>query len=161
MACNLYITTEPEYKLKQIFTNAKSFYFLDIERLIDEMGLNPEDKASIYLINKEIQRIITYQSQLKKILGIFYIVNNITPRQIEIIHNRFKNTPDVIDLVLIDNSQTPVHQDVMHMFDEVVFYERFRRNKIVICNQMQKLLRPEQKDPLEVMLQNMDSEPYS
>lgn len=62
MACNLYITTEPEYKLRQIFINAKNFYMLDIERLIDEMGLDPNDKASIYLINKEIQRIITYQS---------------------------------------------------------------------------------------------------
>lgn len=62
MACNLYITTEPEYKIKQVFTNAKNFYILDIDRLISEMGVNPEDKAGIYLINKEIQRIITYQS---------------------------------------------------------------------------------------------------
>ena len=161
MACNLYITTEPEYKLRQIFINAKNFYMLDIERLIDEMGLDPNDKASIYLINKEIQRIITYQSQLKKILGIFYIVKDITKRQIEIIRKRFKNTPDVLDFVLIDNAQAPAHGEVMNMFDEVIFYERFRRNKIVICNQIQKLLRPEQKDPLEVLLCNMDTEPCS
>jgi hypothetical protein len=43
------------------------------------------------------------------------------------------------------------------MFDEVVFYERFKRNKIVICNQMDKLMKTDEKSALEVLFDNMDS----
>lgn len=58
MGCNLYITTEPERKLRQLFCNAKNFYMLDVPQLIKQMGLDPSKNTSVYIINEEIQRII-------------------------------------------------------------------------------------------------------
>lgn len=60
MSYNIYITTEPEYKLRQIFVNAKNFYMLDIKKMIDEMNIDTTEKASIYLINRQISDTITY-----------------------------------------------------------------------------------------------------
>lgn len=54
MGCNLYITTEPERKLRQLFSNAKNFYMLDIPQMIKQMGLDPSKNTSVYIINEEI-----------------------------------------------------------------------------------------------------------
>ena len=49
----------------------------------------------------------------------------------EIAAIRGKKQGEDIKIVLIDNGQFPKHQDIMEIFDEVIFYERFRKNKIV------------------------------
>jgi hypothetical protein len=77
---------------------------LDVERLIKSMGLDPNEKAGVYLINKEIQRLITYHAQLKKVLGIIYIVKHISDKQVSAIKKRFCETDDILDFVLIDNA---------------------------------------------------------
>lgn len=39
-------------------------------------------------------------------------------------------------MVLIDNGQLPVHKDITHLFSDVIFYDRFRRNKIILCSEI-------------------------
>lgn len=101
------------------------------------MGLTTDKNTSIYLINEEIQKIIKQQASLKKVQGIFYIVSNISENLYASLNNRIKNWKEIDHLILIDNGQFPNHSQVMHLFDEVIFYERFKRNKIMVCNNVQ------------------------
>lgn len=106
---------------------------LDIQDLINSMGLTADKSTSVYLINEEIQRVIRQQAALKKVHGIFYIVSNISESLYTSLNKRIKNWPEIDHLVLIDNGQFPNHTEVMHLFNEVIFYERFKRNKIIVC----------------------------
>ena len=51
---------------------------------------------------------------------------------------QFKKDGNDIRIVLIDNGQFPKHQDIMDIFDEVIFYDRFKKNKIVEFNGFEK-----------------------
>lgn len=133
MGCNLYITTEPERKLRQLFSNAKNFYMLDVAQLIKQMGLDPSKNTSIYIINEEIQHILTQQSALKRNLGIFYIVGNLTETLINSIKKKVASIHTINGLTLIDNGQMPAHTSLCHLFSDVIFYDRFRKNKIMQC----------------------------
>lgn len=155
MSCNLYLTDMPEKKLKQIFCNAKNFYMLDVQNIINSMGIDPHKNTSVYLINEEIQKIIKQQAVLKKVQGIFYIVNKITEPLYKALKKRVESWSEISDIVLIDNGQFPTHSDVMHLFSDVIFYERFRKNKIIACNSLSP--EDESNDSLAKALQEINN----
>jgi len=70
-------------------------------------------------------------AKLKKYNGIIYINKNLNEEIIKNIQSKFKKVPDINKIILIDNSILPKHQDLYKLFDEIYFYERFQRNKIV------------------------------
>lgn len=139
MACNIYITTESESKLKQLFCNAKDFYMLDVAGLIKEMDLDISKASSVYLINEEIQKIIISKASLKRVHGIFYIVQNLSEQLINTVKQRLSRLDGVVDFVLIDNGYCPKHNRFASMFNDVIFYERFRKNKIIRCASIEKI----------------------
>lgn len=132
--CNIYMTTESEYKLKQIFSNLKNFFVLDIDAFVRNMNVDLTKQTSIYLVNSEIEKTILAQAKLKKYQGIIYINKNLSKELHDSVKTRFKNAKDINKLVLIDNGQFPKHLDLMNIFEEVLFYERFKKNKIIECS---------------------------
>ena len=47
---------------------------------------------------------------------------------------KFGNDEHIDKFVLIDNGNVAKHKELYPIFEEVFFYERFRKNKIVECN---------------------------
>ena len=155
MACNIYITTETEPKLKQIFCNAKDFYMLDVQKLIKSMNIDIKKPSSIYLINEEIEKTIMSRAVLKRVHGIFYIVQNLNETLINTIKVRLSKLSEVNDFILIDNGYCPKHQQYAHLFNDVIFYERFRRNKIIQCAALKQI--DEDKDQLTLLLEEIEN----
>ena len=131
------MTSESENKLKQIYSNIKSFFILDVSSFIKNLGLDMSKPTSIYLANDEILKLILSSAKLKKFKGIIYINKHLS----EDLYYSFKqcfSKKDKTKIVLIDNGQFPKHLDIMNVFDEVIFYERFKKNKIIECNGFEK-----------------------
>lgn len=131
------MTSESENKLKTMYANIKNFFILDVASFIKNLGIDMSKQSSIYLANDEIQKLILSQAKLKKFKGIVYINKNLSVD----LYNSFKrcfSKQDQVKIVLIDNGQFPKHEDIMHVFDEVIFYERFKRNKIIECDGFEK-----------------------
>lgn len=128
---NLYLSSDSEQKLKNIFCNIKNYFVLDVDKFVHDMHLDLSKQSSIYLVNSEIERTILSLSSLKKYAGIVYINKNITKELHDSLKNKFKNCEDIGKIILIDNGLIPKHKDLYAIFDEVIFYERFKKNKII------------------------------
>ena len=130
-----YITGESYRKLRNVFTNLNTFYIIDVDSLIGESGLNPEEATHRFIINTEIERLIASGAKSKRYTGIIYInkglnfdiitsikksLNEITKSQVE-------------DLSLLDDYDTPKFKQYYKLFDEVIFFPTFKKTKIREC----------------------------
>lgn len=95
------------------------------------MGIRPNTKANIYFINNHITDDIINMSRLKKYQGIIYINRNITEVLYRNLKKKFGGVPTIDKFVLIDNGNAAKHRDLYGVFEEVFFYERFKKNRIV------------------------------
>ena len=95
-------------------------------------------QSSIFMINDEIQTLVSSQLKLKKYKGVIYINHHLSKDLYNSFKLYFQKCGENIKIILIDNGQFPKHQDIMDIFDEVIFYERFKRNKIVEFNGFEK-----------------------
>ena len=133
--CNIYITTEPESKLKMLFSNIKSFFILDVQSYIESLKLDLQKPANIYFINTEIINLIKQSAKLKKYQGIIYINKNLDQTLLKNLQSKFKHVPEIDKIILIDNILLPKLDKLYNLCEEVYFYERFRKNKIIDnCN---------------------------
>lgn len=82
---------------------------LDVKNLIASMNIDCSKASSIYLINEEIEKIIMSKAVLKRVRGIFYIVENLNERLINNIKIRLSKLSEVNDFILIDNGYCPIH----------------------------------------------------
>lgn len=145
------MTTEPEQKLKQIFSNLKNFFVLDIDAFVKSMNVDLTKQTSIYLVNSEIEKLILSQAKLKKYQGIIYINRNLSKNLHDSLKARFRNAKEINKIILIDNGQFPKHSDLMAVFEEVLFYERFKKNKIIECTGFEK----NQDDTLSLLMDDI------
>lgn len=153
---NIYITTESESKLKSLFVNTKDFFALDVQQLISEMNVDLTKTSSIYLINEAIERTIMNRASLKRVHGIFYIVQNISEQLILSIKKRLSKLNDIDNFILIDNGFNPKHQKFAYLFSDVIFYERFKKNKIIYQADLKKESDGD-KDRLTLLLEDIDN----
>ena len=131
---NIYITSEPAEKLEQLIVNLKNFYVFDVQKFIEDMDIDTHKPANIYYINNEISNELTTASKLKKFQGIIYINRNLSEKLYHNLKKKFKDCDSIGKFVLIDNGNASKHRELFDLFEEVYFYQRFRRNKIVDCN---------------------------
>ncbi len=68
---------------------------------------------------------------LKRYNGIIYINKALSEKLYNSIKSKFKEKYDVNKIILIDDGQFPKHTDIMCIFDEVIFYNRFSKTKII------------------------------
>ena len=127
----IYMTSDSETKLKSIYSNLKNYYILDVQFFIKSLNLDLNKQSSIFIINDEIQTLVSSQLKLKKYKGVIYINHHLSKDLYNSFKLYFQRCGEDIKIVLIDNGQFPKHQDIMEIFDEVIFYERFKKNKIV------------------------------
>lgn len=134
----IYMTSDSESKLRSIYSNLKNYYILDAQAFIKSLNLDLSKPSSIYIINDEIQTLLMSQLKLKKYKGVIYINKHLSKDLFNSFKYQFKKCGEDIKIVLIDNGQFPKHLDIMEIFDEVIFYERFKKNKIVEFNGFDK-----------------------
>ena len=130
---NIYVTTESETKLKMLFTNIKSFYILDVQSFVNSFKLDLTKQPNIYFINCELINTIKASSKLKKYQGIIYINKNLSPELLSSLKTKLKSIKEINKFILIDNGILPKLQNLYNYFEEIYFYERFYKNKIIEC----------------------------
>ena len=108
------------------------------------MGIDTRRPANIYYINNEISNELMTISKLKKYIGIIYINRNLTAKLFQNLKKKFKDCDSINKFILIDNGNSSKHRELFDLFEEVYFYQRFKKNKIVDCN-VQMLDFDEQK----------------
>lgn len=135
---NVYVTTETENKLKMLFTNIKSFYILDIQSFVNGFKLDLTKTSNIYFVNAELMNILCSMSKLKKYQGIIYINKNLDKTIINNLKSKIKGINEISKVVLLDNGSLPKHTDLYDLCEEVFFYERFYKNKIIECKGISK-----------------------
>lgn len=132
------MTDEPEYKLKQVFSNIKNFFIFDVTAFVSSLNLNLNKQSSIYYINTEIEKYMLNALSLKRYNGIIYINKVLSEKLYNSIKSKFKEKYDVNKIILIDDGQFPKHTDIMCIFDEVIFYNRFNKTKIIEPGEISK-----------------------
>lgn len=158
--CNIYITSEPENILKQSFSNLKNFFILDVNTFVENLGVDLTKQSGVYLVNSEIEKTILSQAKLKKYQGVIYINKNLSTKLYTFFKQRFKRSSGINKIVLIDNGQFPKHMDLMSVFDEVVFYERFKKTKIIECQGFEQKVEENfiSEDKLSLLINDISSE---
>lgn len=135
---NIYVTTESENKLKMLFSNIKSFFILDVQSFVNSFKLDLNKQSNIYFVNTEIINAIQQASKLKKYQGIIYINKNLDETLLFNVSSKFKQIKEINKIVLLDNGILPKHTDLYDLCEEVFFYERFYKNKIIECQGIKK-----------------------
>ena len=128
---NIYITSESSEKLEQLIINFKNFYIFDVQKFIEDMGIDTRKPSNVYYINNEITNELTTISKLKKYQGIIYINKNINEKILMNLKKKFQNCDSIQKFILIDNGNASKHRDMFELFEEVYFYQRFKKNKII------------------------------
>lgn len=80
-----------------------------------------------------------------------YINKNITESLYHNLKKNFQKYPSIDKFILIDNGNAAKHRELFSVFEEVYFYERFRRNKIVevvqqVRSNVQKIVEKKDDD---------------
>ena len=130
-----YITGETYRKLKNVFTNLNTFYIIDVDTLVKDSGLNPLKLSHSFIINSEIERLISLGAKSKRYTGIIYINSNINYDIIVSIKNSLNEITKshVEDITLLDDYDTPKYKEYYKLFDEIIFFPTFKKTKIIEC----------------------------
>ena len=131
---NIYFATESATKLQNLIINYKNFYIFDVQEFLQQYTFDIKQPCCAYIINNDITALITQVSKLKKYQGIIYINKNLSESLYRNLKKKFGNDEHIDKFVLIDNGNVPKHKELHDVFEEVFFYERFRKNKIVDCS---------------------------
>ena len=102
-----------------------------MQKFIEDMGIDTRKPANVYYINNEITNELTTISKLKKYQGIIYINKNINEKILMNLKKKFQSCESIQKFVLIDNGNASKHRDMFELFEEVYFYQRFKKNKII------------------------------
>lgn len=130
---NIYVTSEPASKLRTLISNFRNFYVIDVQEFVSRYRLDATLPANVYLINRDLEADVLSVARLKKWQGIFYVNRKLDRRVCEALRARFGKSDRIDKFVMVDNGNAPKHQDLYGSFDEVFFFRRFRKNKIVEC----------------------------
>ena len=66
---NLYVTTESDRKLKNVFSNLNGFYIINVDSLVEMSHLDFTKNAHCFLMNSEIERLISIGAKSKRYSG--------------------------------------------------------------------------------------------
>jgi hypothetical protein len=106
-----------------------------VDRILKESGLDITNKAHQYLINVELERLITSGAKSKRYKGIIYINSLVKCETIVSIKNSVESITNsaVESMVILDDYDIPKMKDYYTLFDEVVFFPAMKRTRIIEC----------------------------
>ena len=137
---NLYVTTESDRKLKNVFSNLNGFYIINVDSLVEMSHLDFTKNAHCFLMNSEIERLISIGAKSKRYSGIIYINSALNKNTIQSLKKSINNLEESnIDyIVLLDSYELPKLKRFYKEFDEVIFYSGLKKTKIIQCSPLKK-----------------------
>lgn len=137
---NLYVSTESDRKLRNVFSNLSGFYIINVDSLMELSKLDFTKKAHCFLMNSEIERLISIGAKSKRYSGIIYINSQMDKDTIVSLKESIENIPNsnLDDIVLLDNYDLPKHKKLYKLFNEVIFFSSLKKTKIIQCTPLKK-----------------------
>lgn len=131
----LYLTTEPEHRLRHVFTNLSNFAIVDVAKIIQDIGLDISIDYNAYIVNNEILKILQKYARLRSLHGVIYINENLKPDTIMAIRESLfgYDKSNIEEIILMDNYDVPRLTYLYGEVGEVLFFTCFKRVKIVEC----------------------------
>ena len=137
---NLYVSTESDRKLRNVFSNLSGFYIINVDSLMEISKLDLTKNAHRFLMNSEIERLIMIGAKSKRYSGIIYINSALDSSTVESLKTSVdKFTDSNIDyIVLLDDYELPKLKKLYKLFDEVIFFSSLKKTKIIQCTPLRK-----------------------
>lgn len=137
---NLYVSTESDRKLRNVFSNLSGFYLINVDSLVEMSRLDLTKNAHRFLMNSEIERLISIGAKSKRYSGIIYINSMLDKDTVQSLKQSVDNLKESnIDyMVLLDDYELPKLKKLYKLFDEVTFFSGLKKTKIIQCTPLKK-----------------------
>jgi hypothetical protein len=145
---NLYVTTESDRKLRNVFSNLSGFYIINVDAILSESSLDPTKRSHCFLINSEISRLISIGAKSKRYSGIIYINSALDKEIVESLKKSVEelNNSQIDEIVLLDDYDIPKLKKLYKLFEEVTFFSTLKKTKIIQCTPLTKTQKSEKDD---------------
>ena len=130
-----YVSGETYTRIHNDISNLSSYKIIDVDNILEECGLDPNNDVHGYIINTEIKRMINEGMRNKKYAGIIYLNSRL---DIGLVYSLKKTLLDItgcdiIDTILFDDRDVPKYKHLYKLFDEVIFYTRCKKTRLIEC----------------------------
>lgn len=131
----LYMTIEPLSTLKHVFTNLRSFEIIDVDFIINDIGLDVTKERNAFIVNNEIVDLLKNYSRSRRTSGIIYVNRNLNCDVINSIRDTLSGYDKslVDELILMDNKDVPRISGLYPCVDEVLYFTTFKKVRIIEC----------------------------
>lgn len=145
---NLYVSTESDRKLRNVFSNLSGFYIINVDMLVEASRLDLSKNSHRFLMNSEIERLISIGAKSKRYSGIVYINSMLDKDTVQSLKESVDNLKESnIDyMVLLDDYELPKLKKLYKLFDEVIFFSSLKKTKIIQCTPLKKQEQTEDED---------------
>lgn len=145
---NLYVSTESDRKLRNVFSNLSGFYLINVDSLVEMSKLDLTKNAHRFLMNSEIERLISIGAKSKRYSGIIYINSMLDKDTVQSLKQSVDNLKESnIDyMVLLDDYELPKLKKLYKLFDEVTFFSSLKKTKIIQCTPLKKQEQVEENE---------------
>lgn len=145
---NLYVSTESDRKLRNVFSNLSGFYLINVDSLVEMSRLDLTKNAHRFLMNSEIERLISIGAKSKRYSGIIYINSMLDKDTVQSLKQSVNNLKESnIDyMVLLDDYELPKLKKLYKLFDEVTFFSSLKKTKIIQCTPLKKQEQVEENE---------------
>lgn len=127
---NLYISADPIDELEKVIANVNAYYILDVQSIKEEIGLDWSKPGNRFLLNEIITEKIKDRTKFKRTKGIIYVNTELTENVISALKRKFLKE-EINKIVLIDDGEFPKLDFMYPYVDEIFFYQKFRKVKIL------------------------------
>lgn len=130
-----YVSGEPYERLKNEVSNLNSYKIIDVDYIVETCGLDPDNDVHGYIITSEIKKMIADGFKSKRCHGIVYINSRLNAALVYSLKNTLLqlNGCDIVDICIFDDKQVPKFECLYKLFDEIVFYNKCKRIKLIEC----------------------------
>ena len=126
-----YITKESTESIKASFFPIKSLYIIDSKEVAKQFASVQNREYFEFLVNEEIKTKILYAVERKKNSTIIFINENLTEEIVDNIKSILAVKGKVKTYIFIDKENIPT--DMYSHFDEIIFFPKHKRVRIVEC----------------------------
>ena len=129
------MTIEPLSTLKHVFTNLRSFEIIDVDFIINDIGLDVTKERNAFIVNNEIVDLLKNYSRSRRTSGIIYVNRNLNCDVINSIRDTLSGYDKslVDELILMDNKDVPRISGLYPCVDEVLYFTTFKKVRIIEC----------------------------
>jgi len=130
-----YFTSQPANRLKNAFSNIKQYKIIDIDYIFESSTLDRNDVVHGFIIDSEIERMISEGSSSKKYEGVIYTNSKLDETIIEKVKQIIYKIEDksMVDIFILDDYDVPKSKKFYKMVDNIIFFPIIKKVKTIKC----------------------------